>query len=221
MESPIQRVVGKHSRSRLVITVFILVLVAVGLTWALAVVSDAWRNAVIAAAGVIAASATAWAAYEARRAAIASASSARDARLALALHNRPWPHINLVRENGVEGAPWKWYVYMSSQSAAVRLRLTWTLDGQSKFATHERLTWEEIWEQATFLPAVVTASDAAQHLASVCLEWEDDDKLMRWRSAVEVTTLASEGAFRPYGSSNHFATSHVVGVNNNPPRPVW
>lgn len=150
MENPMQRVIEKRSRSRLAITVLILVLAAVGLTWALTVVSEAWRNAVIAAAGAIAASATTWAAYEARRAAMASASSARDARLALALHNRPWPHINLVRENGVEGAPWKWYVSMSSQSAAVQLRLTWTLDGQSKFTTHERLIWGEIWEQATF-----------------------------------------------------------------------
>jgi hypothetical protein len=138
-----QRVVGKRSRSSLAITVLLLALVAAGLTWALSIVSEAWRNAVIAAAGVIAASATAWAAYEACRAAIASASSARDARLALALHNRPWPHINLVRENGIEGATWKWYVYMSSQSTAVRLRLMWTLDGQNKFATHERLAWEE------------------------------------------------------------------------------
>jgi len=74
--------------------------------------------------------------------------------------------------------------------------------------------------QETFLPAIIAASNAAQHLASVALEWEDDDKLMRWRSVVEVTTLAPEGAFNPYGSSNSFATSYVVGINNNPPRPV-
>ncbi len=216
-----QRVLGKWSRSRLAMMILIVVIVVVGLTWALAIVSEAWRNAVIATAGVIAASATAWAAYEARRAAMASASSARDARLALALHNRPWPHVHLVHENGVEGVPWKWYITMSSQSAAALLRLTWTLDGQGKFATHERLTRGEIWEQETFLPAIIAASNAAQHLASVTLEWEDDDKLMRWRSAVEVTTLAPEGAFNPYGSSNSFATSYVVSINNNPPRPAW
>lgn len=188
--------------------ILILALVVVGLTWALEVVSDSWRNAVIASAGVIAASATAWAAHEARRAAIASASSARDARLALALHNRPWPHVNLVRKDGTEGAPWQWYVYMSGQSSAVRLRLTWTLDGQGKFATWERLAVGEMWEQASFLPATVAASEAAQHLGSVSLAWEDEEGLMRWRSAVEVTDFSSEGVFSPYGSSDRFAMSY-------------
>jgi len=70
----VQRVVGKWSRSRLPMIILIVVIMVVGLAWALAIVSEAWRNAVIATAGVIAASATAWAAYEARRAAMASVS---------------------------------------------------------------------------------------------------------------------------------------------------
>lgn len=197
-------------------------LIAVALVWLIVLIGASFQAALETVAAVIAALATTWSAYQSRRAAEASAGIARDARLALALHSRPWLHVHLVRVPGHDGTPWRWVVTLPQGEGAARLRLTWTIDGSKREATRERLNpGPPPWETETFVDPSVPAEELHRRVGSIECEWQDIRGLMRWRSAVTISPGTSIGIFSPYDDDGRYVRSVLPFISNSQPDQVW
>jgi hypothetical protein len=194
--------------------------VGCGLTWFLVAKGSTLQDAMTTVAAVLAALATAWAAYEASRAAISSAGAAHDAQMAIALHNLAWPHVHLFRQAGRAGAPWTWYVTIGSGEAASRLQLTWTIDGSRREASTPSLKVGDTWSHPSFLDPATRASEVREHLGSVELQWRDITVPVAWRSHVEIAPGSSTGRPVLNDDFNAFVKTELPFVNNGRPEAV-
>lgn len=172
--------------------------------------------------GALGGALAAWRAAQASAiAAAASTSAARDARMALALQDRPWPHVNLWRADGIEGRPWRWYVTLGAGHSAVELHMHWTIDGQGREAALPRLDFGGIWEHPALIDAAVDAGGLVDRIGTITIEWQDAQGLMRWKSSVRLTEGVTEATPAPYGNPLSDAPSRLPFVDNDEPIPVW
>jgi hypothetical protein len=184
----------------------------VAFVWWLSDRSSALQGAITALAAVLAGSATAWAAYQSRISAQSSAAAAREARLAHALINQPVAYARLERDHGAGGASWLWAVESEARPVA-DIRLTWTVDGSRKEASHPRLQSAERWRTSAYLAGEVTQADAARRIGNLEMESQDTEGLMRWRSVAKFVDM---GKLEGVTDTDIVAMDRVTG-----PEPVW
>lgn len=206
---------------RRIIWAFGLIILTIAGTTALVRVPSQWQASLTSVGALMAALATAWAAYEAHSAAMTSAASSRDARMALALHDRSWPHVHLWPEQGQGGQPWTWYVTLGSGAAASDLQLIWTVDGQIRQARRPDLHDGETWDAPSYVPMDVGAVDLRRRVGSVEIQWQDKNGLMRWRSSIEIAEGVSRGCPAPYAVQLGTEEVEIPHVNNGTPIAVW
>jgi hypothetical protein len=184
-----------------------------------------WRGATLQAAvatvaAVIAACATVASSWLARKAAEASAATARDARLALGMHNPPIVHGNIVRDGGIDGARWTWVLLAQFGPDAARVELTWLADGRAQKEERALLRGDEIWVTPVHVEDWVQAKDIERHVSGAALSWEDGAGRLRWRSTISFTPGEFRGMFSPERGVPNYVESLLPGVNNTPPTPV-
>jgi hypothetical protein len=190
----------------------------VAAVWVVANSKSGLQNALIAVGAIITALATAWATYRATRS--EDPLDSGEARVALGLHMRAWPHVHLFRTPGREGDPWMWVVTLGQGKEAARLELQWNVGGRPCTTSLDRLDAGQVWTHPSYLEPSIQAVDIRNQLGSVSIEWEDAAHYLRWRSLVEIAPGSSRGTPMPDGDTVRFVESDVPFVNNGEPEPL-
>jgi hypothetical protein len=186
--------------------------VVVAAIWLVAASNSALQTSLGVVAAVASAAAAIWVAWRS-----GDSSASHDARMAMALHMKAWPHVHLFRTPGRDGDPWMWIVTLGQGLEAAKLRLQWNVDGRQCDVAYERLGPDQIWTHPSYIDGQLGASDIRSHVGSISIEWEDPAHCQRWRSLVEIAPGASRGTPAPNGDGSGFLEQDVPFVNNRQP----
>lgn len=198
-------------------------IVASGLVWLLVLKGTKLADAITTIGILLTAVATGWAAYQSRLSAQASQASARDARLALALHVRPTPWLILLHELGDVDRDWTWYVRQTN-GYCQNATLHWIVDGQRRETAIGSISAAQpVVHRSALLDHSISATAVPEHISGVVLEWEDTSGRMRWRCRWEFQNFTGVGGeVEAHGAIvAGFQNSEFPAMEPGEIEPVW